>query len=94
MRSEPSVDADDVEAVAALRQHADLVAVGVLRQADSALAASAARTGCGGELLVVGVLRERLEDLLFEALVVLVGGSRAAVAGGAAAEPGASGDGD
>lgn len=85
MRSEPRVDAGDVESVAALRKQADLVAVGVLRQADRALA----ELGVGGGG-VVSEPRKRLEDLLLEAFVGGGGGG----GGGAVTEPGASGHGD
>ncbi|CAL5373608.1 unnamed protein product [Camellia sinensis] len=66
VRSEPRVDAGHVESMAALRQHSDLVAVGVLLQADCALSSAELRGGGGG---VVGELRQRLEDLLLQAFV-------------------------
>jgi len=61
VRSKPRINTNDVETVAALRQHADLVAVGVLRQADRTLRTTAASYGGGAEgggteLLVKGVL--------------------------------------
>ncbi|KAK2977165.1 hypothetical protein RJ640_027778 [Escallonia rubra] len=62
MRAQPHVNALDVEPVAALRHDADLVAAGVLRQADGALRREL--PGRGG---VVGELGEGLEDLLLEA---------------------------
>lgn len=60
MRSQPRVDAVDVESVAALRQDSDFLAGGELGEANGAL----------GQLLVgavvaVGHARERFQDLLF-----------------------------
>lgn len=81
MRAEPRVDARDVEAVAALRQHADLPLPGrELRQADGALAQDQdlpppvpgrrrgppARRGRRRHGVLVGELRQRPERLLPE----------------------------
>ncbi|KAK3034202.1 hypothetical protein RJ639_034342 [Escallonia herrerae] len=76
--------------MAALRHDADLVAAGVLRQADGALRSEL--PGRGG---VVGELGEGLEDLLLEAPVGGGLASWGAAAGGraTAAEPGAAGHG-
>lgn len=86
----PRVDARHVEAVAALRQHADLVAVGELRQADRALRR---RHPLLRRAVDVGEFRKRLENLLFEAFVRQSPRRRTAGAG-ATAEPGAASDGD
>lgn len=91
MRSEPGVDAADVEAMSALRQHSDFVSGGELREADRAVRKLDRRFRCGGEL------GEGAEDLLLDAFVG--GGGRrlgSSVGGGEAeaAETAAAGDGD
>ena len=91
MRSQPLVDARQVEPVAALRQHSDFVAGGELRQADRAVGELARGLDGGGEL------GEGAEDLLLNAFVG--GGRRRRRSGGGggeaeAAEAGAAGDGD
>ncbi|KAK9109535.1 hypothetical protein Sjap_017595 [Stephania japonica] len=80
--SEPRVDAADVEAVAALGQHSDLVALSEVGEADGAVGGQFPGGGGGGG---VGELGEGVEGLLLEALV---GSDRA---GGPAAGPGAAG---
>lgn len=92
MRSEPRVNAQEVKSMAALRQDADFLSGDEIREANGAL----------GELLrllfvvAVGLLGERLQDLLFEPLV---GGSfrrrrLGAPPAGDTTDPGAPRDGD
>lgn len=90
---EPLVDARQVEGVAAVRKHSDLVTCGKFGKADDAVVIRKIGSGLRRE----GELRERAEDLLIQSLVGLgrrkggpdsVGGRR-----GEAAEPGAAGDG-
>lgn len=93
MRSEPRVDAGDMEGVAALRELPDLVSDGELGEADGAVGE------LGGQFGTEAELRECAKDLLLEALV----GRRRRWSGGAAgggapgreaAEPGAPSHGD
>lgn len=90
VRSEPHVDAADVEAVAALGEDSDFVPEGELREADRTVGEF------GGAIGGVGELGEGAEDLLLEALVGgrLSGGSSTGGRGGEAAEPSAASDGD
>ena len=90
-----------MEAVAALRQHTDLVAGGELRQADRALRrghplAPVAGTGTGAVAGDIGEFWERVEDLFLEAAVGegLARRGSSGAGGGATAEPGAACDGD
>ena len=80
MRAEPCVNARDVEAVASLREHVDLLLGRELRQADGALrqdlvlpcrsrgGGAPARRGRGRHGVLVGELRQRPERLLPEPL--------------------------
>lgn len=90
MRSEPGVDAADVEAMSALRQHSDFVSGGELRKADRAIGEFNSGFGGGGEL------GEGAEDLLLDTFVG--GGGRRLGSGGRgeaeAAETAAASDGD
>lgn len=63
VRSEPSVNTSDVEAVAAVRQDSDFVSGGELRQANGAFGEF------GGEFRREAELGERLQDLLLQAFV-------------------------
>uniref|UniRef100_A0A0A9C377 Uncharacterized protein n=1 Tax=Arundo donax TaxID=35708 RepID=A0A0A9C377_ARUDO len=91
--AEPSVDAGDVEPVAALRQDADLLLLRELRQADGAVGQDLlfsghrrrppARSDGGCHGVLVGQLRQRPERPLPEPLARR--GGRAPRAGGPAA---------
>nr|GMD22917.1 predicted protein [Ipomoea batatas] len=86
VRSEPSVNTSDVEAVAAVRQDSDFVSGGELREANGAFGEF------GGEFGGEAELGEGLEDLLLQAFV----GRRRRRIGGSGrdpADPGAASDG-
>ena len=63
MRSEPRVDAYDVEPVAAVRQHSDFFSGDEFRQADGAIGEF------HGVFDGVSEFRERIEDFLLQAFV-------------------------
>jgi len=90
VRSEPAVDAADVESMSALRQHSDFVSGGELREAYSAIGEFNGGFGVGSEL------GEGAENLLLDAFVG--GGGRRLGSGGRreaeAAETAAARDGD
>lgn len=90
MRSEPGVDAANMESMSALRQHSDFVSGCELREADRAIGEFNGGFGSGGEL------GEGAEDLLLDAFV---GGSGRRLGSGSrgeaeAAETAAARDGD